>query len=125
MGTKALVWSRESLPQPLANTHARNHALLLWTFPTVPSHQRLLFPGNCRFHFTFSTTNNSPASVDCCAWYRGSTVEFLKPARVDVSLNEVLDETEVGCNQIYVDDTSELIGYKAEDICDITHDVEW
>ena len=27
-------------------------------------------------------------------------------------------QAEVGCNQIYLEDTSELIGYNVEDICD-------
>lgn len=27
-------------------------------------------------------------------------------------------QQDVGCDQIYVDDTSELLGYEAEDICD-------
>lgn len=63
-------------------------------------------------------TCDPPLSVDFCALNRGSVVEFVKPARVDIKLNEVLDTEEVGCNEIYLDDTSELIGYEAEDICD-------
>ncbi|CAN0007382.1 unnamed protein product [Scytosiphon promiscuus] len=55
-----------------------------------------------------------------------SAVEFLKPSRVDVSLNYKTEydpdanvaQAETGCNQIYVDETSQLIGYEVEDVCD-------
>lgn len=44
-------------------------------------------------------------------------MEFRKPSKVDIQLNEALEPQDEGCNEVYLDETSELIGYEGEDIC--------
>lgn len=52
-------------------------------------------------------------------WNSDGVMEFRKPSRVRVSLNEVSEPEKAGaCNQVFLDGTSELIGYEADDVCD-------
>ncbi|CAM9132500.1 unnamed protein product [Ectocarpus sp. 6 AP-2014] len=47
----------------------------------------------------------------------GSVIEFRKPARVDISINEKTGD-ELGCNSVYVDDTSSIVGFNVDDVCE-------
>ncbi|CAB1096579.1 unnamed protein product [Ectocarpus sp. CCAP 1310/34] len=47
----------------------------------------------------------------------GSVIEFRKPARVDISINEKTGD-ELGCNSVYVDETSSIIGFNVDDVCE-------
>ncbi|CAN0007449.1 unnamed protein product [Scytosiphon promiscuus] len=62
-------------------------------------------------------SNDAGSTGGAMSIFSESVVDFRRPARVDIRFNEKTQDAP-GCNAIDIDETSQLIGYNVDDVCE-------